>query len=381
MDGQAKQVAASEQVGIADAAPPGGAGLGGVGPHELGPHELGPHGVGLRRRLFWIFAALIAGNAAAWLWAALALRATPALMGTALLAYTFGLRHAVDADHIAAIDNVTRKLMRRGQRPVAVGLFFSLGHSTVVCLLTAAVVGASAAVLPRFAVLKDVGGLVGTGASALFLFAIAGTNAVVLVSVVRTLRAVKRGAPHRAQDHDLLLDNRGGMARLLRPLFGLVTRSRHCLLVGFLFGLGFDTATEIALFGIAGAQAAHGLAAAMVFPALFTAGMALVDTADGVLMLGAYGWTTGVPVRRLRYDVAVTGLSVILAVAVGGIEVLGLVGERFERQGRFWGVVGRLNDGFGVVGASVVGLFAALWLAAILVGRLRRVEAPAGSTP
>ena len=205
----------------------------------------------------------------------------------------------MDADHIAAIDNVTRKLTQQGQRPVGVGLWFSLGHSAVIAALSVAVALATTAMTGRFELMKAVGGIISTSASALFLFAIAIVNIMVLVSVYRTFQAVKRGAPFVENDFDLLLNSRGFLSRIFRPLFKLVSESWHMFAVGLLFGLGFDTATEIALFGISATQAAGGasISTILVFPALFTAGMSLVDTTDGVLMLGAYGWAFMKPIR------------------------------------------------------------------------------------
>ena len=269
------------------------------------------------RRLIAIYAVLIGGNILVWLWALVALGGQPVLLGTALLAYTFGLRHAVDADHIAAIDNVTRKLMQQGQRPVGVGFFFSLGHSAVVVFLSIGVAFAASALTSRFNSMKAVGGVISTSASALFLFAIALINILVLISVYRTFQAVKRGEPFAEDDFDILLNKRGFLSRIFRPLFRLVTKSWHMLAIGFLFGLGFDTATEVALFGISSAQAANGMSfgSIMVFPALFTAGMSLVDTTDGVLMLGAYGWAFMKPIRKLYYNMTITAVSVVVAVA------------------------------------------------------------------
>ncbi len=285
--------------------------------------ESGPD---LRRRLFAVYAVLIGGNILIWLWALAALGDRPVLLGTALLAYTFGLRHAVDADHIAAIDNVTRKLMQQGQRPVGVGFFFSLGHSAVVVLMSIGVAFAASALTSRFDSMKAIGGVIGTSVSALFLFAIAIFNIIVLISIYRTFQAVKRGKPFVEEDFDVLLNNRGFLARIFRPLFRLVTKSWHMLPIGFLFGLGFDTATEVALFGISAVQAANGasLATIMVFPALFAAGMTLIDTTDGVLMLGAYGWAFMKPIRKLYYNMTITAVSVVVALVVGGLETLNL---------------------------------------------------------
>ena len=272
-------------------------------------------GADLRGRLIAIYAVLIGGNILIWLWALAVLHGQPVLLGTALLAYTFGLRHAVDADHIAAIDNVTRKLMQQGQRPVGVGFFFSLGHSAIVVLMSVGVAFAAAALTSRFDSMKAVGGVISTSVSALFLFAIAIINIIVLMSIYRTFQAVKRGEPFVEEDFDILLNKRGFLSRIFRPLFRLVTKSWHMFAIGFLFGLGFDTATEVALFGISAAQAANGMSfgTIMVFPALFTAGMTLIDTTDGVLMLGAYGWAFMKPIRKLYYNMTITAVSVVVA--------------------------------------------------------------------
>jgi high-affinity nickel-transport protein len=297
----------------------------------------------LKGRIVGVYAFLIGANLLAWAWALAVLRDQPVLLGTAMLAYTFGLRHAVDADHIAAIDNVTRKLMQQGERPIGVGLFFSLGHSAVVILLSVAVAFAASAVSGRFDSLKAVGDVVGTSISALFLFAIAILNVVVLVSVWRTFQAVKRGEPFVENDFDLLLNSRGLLTRIFRPLFRIVTKSWQMLPIGFLFGLGFDTATEVALFGLSAAEAKSGasLAITLLFPALFTVGMSLIDTTDGVLMLGAYGWAFMKPIRKLYYNITITAVSVIVAVVVGGLEALNLVGDQLGLTdgGGFWGAL------------------------------------------
>jgi high-affinity nickel-transport protein len=332
--------------------------------------------ISVRPRLVGLFALLALGNVAAWAWAIVEFWDRPVMLGTALLAYTFGLRHAVDADHIAAIDNVTRKLMQQGGRPFAVGLFFSLGHSAVVILMSAAVAFATSEVTSRFESLKDIGSIISTSASAAFLFLLALMNFIVLLSVWRTFRAVKRGEPFVEEDLDLLLNSRGFLARIFRPVFRLVTKSWHLFFVGFLFGLGFDTATEVALFGISSAQAADGLSLGkiLVFPLLFTAGMSLVDTIDGVLMIGAYGWAFKKPIRKLYYNMTITGVSVIVAVLIGGIETLGLIGNRFQLEGAFWDDIGALNDNFGIVGFVIIGVFVASWLLSALVYRLKRYD-------
>jgi high-affinity nickel-transport protein len=330
------------------------------------------HG-GLRRRVIGLYIVLIAANIGAWAWALLAFRAHPVLLGMALLAYSFGLRHAVDADHIAAIDNVTRKLMQAGQRPVTVGFYFSLGHSSIVVLASVLIAATARAFKARFDLLQSVGAVVGTLVSAAFLLAIAAINFAILVSLWRAFRRVRAGERPDETALQGILDGRGLLARLLRPVMGLVGRSWHMYPVGILFGLGFDTATEIGLLGLSASQAAQGLPiwSILVFPALFTAGMSLVDTSDGILMLAAYGWAFIRPVRKLYYNMTLTLVSVLVAVLVGGIEALGLVGDRLALTGPFWRGVGALNDHFGLIGYLIIGLFAASWLVSMAIYRLR----------
>jgi high-affinity nickel-transport protein len=337
----------------------------------------------VRRPLIGLYTLLVVANLAVWAWALLLFRGQPLLLGTALLAYGFGLRHAVDADHIAAIDNVTRKLMQAGKRPVSVGFFFSLGHSTVVVLAAAAVAGTATALAAHFDAFRDIGGIVGTLVSALFLFAIAGMNLLILRGVWRTYRHVRAGGAYVDEDLDLLLNDRGLLARLFRPLFRLVDKSWHMFPLGFLFGLGFDTATEVALLGISATQAAKGLSvwSIMVFPALFTAGMALVDTTDGVLMLGAYDWAFVKPIRKLFYNMTITLVSVVVAVVIGGIEALGLIGDQLALSGWFWDGIGALNDNFGTLGFIVIGIFIVAWIGSVLVYRYKGLDDMEVATP
>src|SRR5580698_1969700 len=203
----------------------------------------------MRVKLAAIYAVLLAANVLSWLWALYAFRPYPVLLGTAFLAYAFGLRHAVDADHIAAIDNVTRKLMQAGKRPVSIGLMFSLGHSTIVVLASAGIAATALALQSRMDGLKEIGAVIGTIVSTLFLFAIALMNLVILRSVIRAFRRVRNGEPYTDEDFDMLLASRGFLARIFRPLFSLITKSWHMYLLGFLFGLGFDTATGVGLRG------------------------------------------------------------------------------------------------------------------------------------
>src|ERR1700722_20137402 len=261
-----------------------------------------------RTKVVGIYGILLMFNLAVWLWAIVAFHPYPLLLGTALLAYSLGLRHAVDADHIAAIDNVTRKLMHEGKRPVAVGLMFSLGHSTIVVLGSAAIAATALALHHRIGAVRNIGGVIGTLVSALFLFGIAFVNLVVLRSVCGAFVRVRRGEPYVEEDFDLLLGNRGLLSRLFRPIFNLIQSSWHMYPLGILFGLGFDTATEIGLLGISAAEASKGLSLSsiLVFPVLFAAGMSLIDSTDNVLMLGAYGWAFVKPVRKLYYNITIT---------------------------------------------------------------------------
>ena len=331
---------------------------------------------GLRGRIVAIYSLLLVLNLAAWLWAVLAFRHFPLLIGTALLAYSFGLRHAVDADHIAAIDNVTRKLMQEGKRPVAVGLMFSLGHSTIVVLGSAAIAATALALQHRMDAARAIGGVVGTLVSSLFLFAIAIVNLLVLRSIYRAFVRVRNGAPYVEEDFDMLLADRGFLARLFRPMFAMIRRSWHMYPLGVLFGLGFDTATEIGLLGISAAEASKGLPiwSILAFPFLFAAGMSLIDTTDNVLMLGAYGWAFVKPVRKLYYNLTITFVSALVALVVGGIEALGLMAGHFGLSGIFWDQVRQLNENFGALGYFIVGIFALSWIASFAIYKWRRLD-------
>ena len=324
-------------------------------------------------RIAALFAALIAANVAAWAWAIAAFHDYPVLLGTALLAYSFGLRHAVDADHIAAIDNVTRKLLQTGKRSSTVGLYFSLGHSTVVVLASLVIALGAGALNARFAAVKDFGGIIGTSVSALFLFAIAFANLFILAGVYRTFQRVKAGGRLIEDDLDMLLAGCGFLGRLFRPLFGFIRAGWQMYPLGILFGLGFDTATEIGVLGISAAQAAKGLSivSLLVFPVLFTVGMALIDTADSALMTRAYGWAFVKPIRKLYYNLTITAVSVLVALLVGSVEALGLIADKLDLHGGFWEWVSMLNDDFGVLGYVIIALFVTSWIVSVLVYRFK----------
>jgi nickel/cobalt transporter (NiCoT) family protein len=320
-----------------------------------------------------IYAILVAANIAVWAWALAEFRGNPLLLGMAFLAYSFGLRHAFDADHIAAIDNLTRKMMQDGRYPIAAGFFFSLGHSTIVVGLALVIALTTTALQGYFDAFKDIGGIIGTAISALFLFAIAFANLLVLIQVFGALQAVKKNGQLDEADVENILAKRGFLSRLLRPAFSMIERSWQLYPLGLLFGLGFDTATEVGVLGISAAQAAHGLSiwSILVFPALFTAGMSLMDTTDSTVMVGAYGWAFLKPSRKLYYNITITFASVVLALVVGGVEILGLIGGKLGLEGSPWRLFAMLNANFGVVGYSIVALFVACWIASYLIYKVR----------
>jgi high-affinity nickel-transport protein len=319
---------------------------------------------------------LIVLNVAAWTLALALFWHHPATLSLCLLAYGFGLRHAVDADHIAAIDNVTRKLMQQHQRPVAVGFFFSLGHSTVVILLCLLVALGTDFVKTHFSEFQEVGGVIGTSVSAAFLLVIAAINFVVFLEVYKAFRAAKKGILPSEDALQGFLDGRGLLARILRPLFKFVGKSWQMYPVGFLFGLGFDTATEVALLGIAATQAAQQvpLWSIMVFPLLFTAGMCLIDTTDGVVMLGAYGWAFIKPMRKLYYNMTITLVSFLIALVVGTLEALGIVASKLKLEGGLWAYVNSLGENSGVLGYAIIGLLVVCWAASIIVYRVAGLD-------
>lgn len=337
----------------------------------------------LTKRVISAYLVLGLLNVGVWIWAWSVLHGRPLLLGTAFLAYGFGLRHAVDADHIAAIDNVTRKLMQEGKRPVSVGFFFALGHSLVVLLVAIAVALSASALQARVEGWKSVGGVISTSVSALFLFLVAAMNLVILKGVWTAFTKVRKGERCSADDIDILLNSRGLMARIFRPLFRMVSAPAWMLPLGFLFGLGFDTATEVTLLALSASQAQDGypLSVILVFPALFAAGMSLVDTTDGILMLGAYEWAFVRPIRKLYYNVVITSISVLVAVLIGGIESLALLANKLGLKGGFWSVMQAVNENFNNLGFAIVGILVVAWVASYLIYRLKGYDQlDAGST-
>ncbi|MES2020665.1 MAG: HoxN/HupN/NixA family nickel/cobalt transporter [Pseudomonadota bacterium] len=334
-----------------------------------------PRQDGLRRRIGWLFTALALANVGAWIWAFSVFHERPLMLGTALLAWGLGLRHAVDADHIAAIDNVTRKLMQDGQRPVTTGFWFAIGHSGIIAIASVAV-ALTASALASMAELKQIGGTVATIVSAGFLFAIAATNLIILRAVWKTFAHVRAGGAYVDEDIDLLLAGRGLLARVFRPMFRLVNRPWHMAPLGFLFGLGFDTATEVAILGLSGQQAADGTAigSILVLPLLFAVGMALIDTADGVVMLGAYEWAFVKPIRKLYYNITITLMSAVVAIVIGGIEALALIGGKLGLVGWPWETAARLGAQFNTIGFAIIGLFVLCWIVSFGIYRWKRFD-------
>src|SRR6201992_3630909 len=294
-------------------------------------------------------------------------------IGIGLTAYTLGLRHAFDADHIAAIDNTTRKLMNDGQRPLAVGFFFSLGHSSVVFGLAVLIATGLKAIIGPVerdsSALHHYTSLIGTSVSGVFLCLIAAINVVILVGILRVFARMRRGE----YDEDELeeqLNNRGLLNRVLGRFTKSVTTSWHMYPVGLLFGLGFDTATEVALLVLAGTSAAAGLPwyAILCLPVLFTAGMCVLDTIDGSFMNFAYGWAFANPVRKVYYNITITGLSLTVALLIGTVELARPLGQEFNLGGGFWNWVEGLN--INTLGFFIVGLFAVTWAAAVGIWRV-----------
>jgi high-affinity nickel-transport protein len=298
-------------------------------------------------------------------------------LGTGITAYTLGLRHAFDADHIAAIDNTTRKLMSEGQRPLSVGFFFSLGHSTVVVgltlLLSLGLKAVGVQLSDDSSALHNYGGLVGTLVSGTFLYLLGIINLVILVGIVKVFREMRRGNfdELELEDH---LNKRGFMNRILGKTMRAISKPWQIYPVGILFGLGFDTVSEVTLLVLAGTSVAAGLPwyAIMCLPILFAAGMSLLDTIDGSFMNFAYGWAFSKPVRKVYYNITITGLSVAVALLIGTAELLAILSEKLHLSGAFWDWIDSLN--LNTLGYIIVGVFIAVWLLALAIWKVGRIE-------
>ncbi len=301
----------------------------------------------------------------------------PVMLGLGGLAYAFGLRHAFDADHISAIDNTTRKLLQEGRKPLGVGFFFSLGHSTVVFLIALALGFATQFVVSNVVSangqLKNLGGLIGTGVSGVFLLLIGVLNLFILLDIIRLFRRMKAGEYDKhSLEHELVAG--GLLTRLFGRLFRLITHSWQMYLVGFLFGLGFDTASEISFLAISAGAAAQRipLYALISLPLIFAAGMSLMDTADGAFMAHAYSWAFSNPVRKVFYNLTVTALSVFVALFVGLFELGQLLMQQLNLRGGTWDAIRGMD--LGVMGFVIVGAFVVTWASAFLIYKSQHIE-------
>ncbi len=298
-------------------------------------------------------------------------------VGLGVTAYTLGLRHAFDADHISAIDNTTRKLMAEGKRPLSVGFFFSLGHSTVVFLLAflfaVGIKALNGQVTNDSSTLHNVTNLVGTGVSGTFLYIIAGLNLIILVGILRIFRDMRRGR-YNEEELEEQLNSRGLMNRFFGRFTRAIAEPWQMYPIGVLFGLGFDTASEVALLFLAAGAAGAGLPfyAILSLPILFAAGMSLLDTIDGSFMNFAYGWAFSKPVRKVYYNITITGLSVMVALVIGTIEILGLIATKANLTGGFWDYMSNFN--INTAGFIIVGLFVATWAIALAIWRFAHIE-------
>lgn len=299
-------------------------------------------------------------------------------IGVAITAWTLGARHAFDADHIAAIDNTTRKLMGEGKRPLASGFFFALGHSTIVMIvgvgITVAARSVFNAVVDPHTTFAGTAGVLSTALSGSFLYLIAAMNIVVLIGIVKVFRAMRAGA-HDEQDLEAKLQARGLMWRFFAPVMRSIKHTWQMFFVGFVFGIGFDTATEVLLLGGTAAAATQGLPwyAVMTLPLLFAGGLTLSDSLDGFFMNFAYGWAFAKPVRKVYYNIVITGLSIAVAFIVATIEVTGLLSNELHLHGWLGDLVTKLD--INTAGIVVAVLFVAVWVTALAVWRFGRIEA------
>jgi high-affinity nickel-transport protein len=326
------------------------------------------------KRLSWFGAGVVALHLVGWGLFVYYSQRDPALAGLGTLAYTFGLRHAFDADHIAAIDNTTRKFLADGKRSLGVGFFFSLGHSTIVFTLVGGLAIAASTVNAAIPALQDYGGTVGASVSGVFLLTIGLLNLIVLLDIVRIFREMKTGTYDKAKLEERLLD-RGFMNRFfIGRVARRVNKSWHMYPLGVLFGLGFDTATEVGLLALAAGVATHHVSflGVISLPILFAAGMCLMDTFDGAFMSQAYGWAFKNPVRRIYYNITVTSLSVTVALLIGGVEVLQVLSHRLSLHGGFWHWLAALD--FGKLGYAMVGLFLVTWVGSVAIWKRRHIE-------
>ncbi len=282
----------------------------------------------------------------------------------------------MDADHIAAIDNVTRKFMQEKRSPISVGFFFSLGHSSVVIIMSFLVALGTIFMSEHISEFQKIGGLIGASVSSVFLLLIAFINLIVFLDIYKIFKGFKKREVCSDEQLEELYNKKGMFARIFRPLFKFVSRGWHMYIVGFLFGLGFDTASEIALLGISSTQAAAGLSiwVIMIYPLIFMAGMCLIDTLDGVLMLGVYGWAFLTPIRKLFYNMTITLVSFLVAFLIGGLEALCIISNKLELSGGVWSFVNKINDNFGNMGFFIIGIFILSWLISFFIYKYSKLD-------
>jgi high-affinity nickel-transport protein len=343
--------------------------------HASGAHAASNDASMVKRRIKSLYLFLGVANLLVWGWTLIELHGHSALTGTALLAYSFGLRHALDADHIAAIDNVTRKLMQDGSRPVTVGFCFAIGHSLVVIIASIAIAMMAKTVMPYLLQLQEYGGLLSSAVSTVFLLAIGLINIVLLADIYRAFQRMQQGERLTAEQ---VPGHKGHFfARLLRPLFGNIHTSWQMIPLGFLFGLGFETATEVALLSTSALQATQGLSfgTILLFPLLFTVGMLTVDATDGVLMLRVYGWAFVKPFRKLYYNMMLTLTSTLLALVIAAIGISSLLQEYFKFNGAYWATIQALHANYTSLGYVIIGVFALSWIGSEAFYRMRGYDA------
>ncbi|MBO0887501.1 HoxN/HupN/NixA family nickel/cobalt transporter [Candidatus Bathyarchaeota archaeon] len=327
-----------------------------------------------RANIFALYAILTVATLFGFIGSVVLGRSSPILFGLCIAAFVLGLRHGVDADHIVAIDNTTRKLMHDGKRSFTVGTWFSLGHSTVVVGLTVALVLATQAIVEGNSFLHSAGSLIGTAVSGTFLFLIGAVNLLIVVGVYRVFQNLRRGDLDEAE-LDKLLENRGFLNRYFKGLFRIVREPWQIYPIGLLFGLGFDTASEILLFALAvgfGVTSPFPIYWVLILPVMFTLGMVIVDTTDGVTMCVAYGWAFVKPLRKIYYNLTITIISVLVAFVIGGVELLQVLSGQLNLQGAFWSWLAALD--FETIGYGIIGIFVLSWLGSMAFWKFKHFD-------